>query len=80
MLKNISRARLLGAWFGTVALVLAGCLAGGVTVTAGNVVLWSVVCLVPPAVMLFVWHAGASAVTMTELLHAVDGRSKEGRS
>jgi hypothetical protein len=79
MLKNLSRARLVGAWFGLVALVLVGSLISGVAVSAGNIVLWSVVCLLPPAVMLSVWRAGAQPVTMNELLFSADRPAKEGR-
>jgi hypothetical protein len=79
MLKNISRARLLGAWYGAVAVVVAGCWAGGFGISIGNTVLWSVASLVAPAVLLFAWRAGAPPVTINELLFS-DRPVKEGRT
>ena len=79
MLKNLSRTRLIGAWFGTCAVLLAVSLAGGVAFSFGNIMLWAVLCLLPPVVMTSVWRSGAQPVTMTELLSAVDTPAKEGR-
>jgi hypothetical protein len=80
MLKNVSRARLLGAWFEAVAVFVAACWASGIAISVGNTVLGSVVSLVPPVVLLFVWRAGASAVTVTGLLYSANGSVKEGRT
>jgi hypothetical protein len=79
MLNSLSRARLIGAWFGFVGLMLVGSVISGVAISAGNIVLWSVLCLLPPAVMLFVWRAGAQPVTMNELIFSTDRPAKEGR-
>jgi hypothetical protein len=79
MLKNISTARLMGAWFGSFAVLAGAALASGVTLTVGNTLLWSVLCFVPPAVMTYVWRGGAQPVTMTQLLSSVDSSAKEGR-
>jgi hypothetical protein len=79
MLKNVSPARLMGAWFGSFAALAAGALAAGVTLTMANALLWSVLCLVPPAVMMYVWRAGAQPVTMTQLLFSADSSAKDGR-
>jgi hypothetical protein len=79
MLKNISQARLLGAWFGSISVLVAAALAFGAALTVGNVLLWSVLCLVPPVVMTYVWKAGAQPVTMTQLLSSIDTPAKNGR-
>ena len=79
MLKNISRGRLVGAWFAAVAVAFAlSIFIGGATMTVGGAQLWLVACLVPPAVMLLVWPS-APAATVAELLYTVDKPEQEGR-
>jgi hypothetical protein len=78
MLNGISRARLIGAWFAAVIVMLACSVVGGMALTLNIGELWLAACLVPPAVMLLVWR-GARPVTVAELLYAVNRPSKEGR-
>ena len=79
MLKNVSRARIAGAW--CAALVVIGALAvvSGTTLTVGVAELWTMACLGPPAVMLFVWR-GAPPPTVAELLHTATTGTTEARS
>jgi hypothetical protein len=79
MLKNISRARLLGVWCAAVIVLGAWSVGAGAALTLSNGELWLLTCLVPPAVMLLVWR-GAPPRTVAELLHAVNSGSKETRS
>jgi len=71
MLNNISRARLVGAWFAAVVVLFACSVVGGAAMTISAGELWLVAWLLPPAVMLLVWP-GAPAVTVAELLYAVN--------
>jgi hypothetical protein len=77
MLKNISPARLAG-WWATAVIVMMSCgvVAGG-AITIGNAELWLIACVVPPAVMLLLWH-GESAVATAAALYSVTNQ-KEGR-
>ena len=52
MLNNFSRARLLGWWFGAVALAFVVSAVAGAPITLGAGGLWVVASLVPAAVML----------------------------
>jgi hypothetical protein len=77
MLKNISPARLAGWWAAAVIVMMScGVVAGG-AITIGNAELWLIACVVPPAVMLLLWH-GKSPVTAAEALYSVTNQ-KEGR-
>jgi len=79
MWKSVSRARLIGAWFAAV-MVMLGCrVAGGTALPINTGELWWAVGLVPPAVMLLVWR-GAPPVTVAELRYSVTRPSKEGQS
>jgi hypothetical protein len=78
MLKHISRVRLVGAWCAAVIVIGALAVVAGVAITASNGELLLAVCVVPPAVMFFVWR-GAPPVTVAELLHAVDEPSPKAR-
>jgi hypothetical protein len=78
MLKDLSRARLAGAWCALVVVVAACSLVAGAAVTLSNGALLLMAALAPPAVMLVVWR-GAPDQTIAELLHSVDGPSEEGR-
>ena len=78
MLKGISRARLVGAWFATVGVMIATRVVSGATITISSGGLWLAACVVPPAVMWLVWR-DASPVTLAALLHSVNRPSKEVR-
>jgi hypothetical protein len=75
MLKSVSRVGLIGAWFAVVSVMMAGSVAAGAAVTLNMGELWLAACLVPPAVMLFVWR-GAPPLTVAELLYSVNRPSK----
>jgi len=76
MLKDLSRARLVGAWCAAVLVIGMGSVVAGAAITISNGALLLAMCLVPVAVILLVWR-GAPPVTVAELLHSVDGPSKE---
>ena len=61
----------MGVWFAVLAVVVNAGAFGGVSITMGTHGVLLVACLVPPAIMLMVWH-GAPPPTVAELLHAVD--------
>jgi hypothetical protein len=68
MLKNISRAELVGAWVGTVIVTMACFVVAGMDVTISTGQLWLVAGIVPPTVMLLLWR-GAAPATVAEVLH-----------
>jgi hypothetical protein len=55
MLKNITRAKLILAWFGVVALMIAAIVVFGVSMTLATGVLLVALCLVPPGIILMLW-------------------------
>jgi hypothetical protein len=75
---RLSRAQWIGAWFATVAVVVACSVVVGVTLTLSSIVFLAAMSVVPPAIVLLVWR-GAPPATAAEVLYAVD-RSKDGRS
>ena len=76
MLKETSRTRLVGFWFVAVAVLIASLIAG-VNITISTAALLLTLCLVPPAIMLLIWH-GAAPPTVAELLYTVN-KQKEDR-
>ena len=70
MLKDISRARLVGMWIAAIVAVGACSVFLGAGLTVGNGELLLVACLVPPAVMLLVWRGAPP--TVAELLYSVE--------
>jgi hypothetical protein len=78
MWNNISRARLVAAWFVAVAVLAACGVVMGLDVTLSSAALLVAMSLIPPAVLLAVWR-GAPPFTIAELLHSVD-TSEERRS
>ena len=78
MLKEISRTRLVGFWFGAVAVIIAGVVTTGVNIATSTAALLLAMCVVPPAIMLLVWR-GTPPPTVGELLYSVHNQ-KEGRS
>ena len=77
MLNRISRTRLVGFWFATIALVIAWVAGTGVNVSTSTAALLLTMCLVPPAILLFLWR-GTAPSTIGELLYSVN--KKEDRS
>jgi len=71
MMDVMSRTRLVGFWFAAVAIVAALVAAAGVPVSFSTTALLLTMCLVPPAILLFVWR-GAPPPTVGELLYTVD--------
>ena len=78
MLKELSRARLAGAWCAALLVIGALSVVGGVSITVSSIELWLVTCLVPPSVMLLAW-GGAPPRTVAEVLYAANRPSKEAR-
>lgn len=71
MLTNLTRGKLIGIWFATLAIVAAGALVLGLGVTFSTGVLLIGASVVPPAVAMLVWR-GAPPITVAELLHSVN--------
>ena len=71
MLKDLSRARVAGAWCLAVMAIGALAVVAGAAITLGNAELLLVACVVPPAVMLLMWR-GAPPRTVAEVLYAVN--------
>ena len=69
MLKNISRTQVVGAWVAAVLVLMAGSIVAGAHLTVGTGALWLVASVMPPGVMLLLWH-GAPPVTVAEVLYA----------
>lgn len=65
------RTTAIAVWAGTIAIIAlcSALLGASVTVSSGVVLLLA--CVVPPAVMVMVWH-GAPAPTVSEMLRADD--------
>jgi hypothetical protein len=78
MLKDISRARLVGAWCAAVILIGACGVVAGAAITMSNAGFLVFACLAPPAVMLLVWR-GATPLTVAELLYAVNQPTEKDR-
>jgi hypothetical protein len=78
MLKDITRNRLVGGWFATVAVIIASVIAMGVNVGISTTALLLTLSLVPPGIILALWR-GAPPPTVGEILYAANTR-KEGRS
>ncbi len=77
MLKNISRARVVGIWLTAVAVISAAIVTFDPNVAIDFSPLLLTLALGPPAVLLLVWR-GAPPPTVAELLHSVNA-DKEGR-
>lgn len=79
MFNTMSRAQLVGAWCATVALIGTASVAVGPAFSVATGALLLLAGLTPLAVVLLVWQ-GAPPVTVAELLHTVDSRSRDTRS
>jgi len=71
MVNVMFRTRLVVFWFVAVAIVAASVAVGGMPVSLSTTALLLTMCLVPPAILLFVWR-GAPPPTVGELLYTVD--------
>jgi hypothetical protein len=78
LLTSVSRAQWVGAWVAAVIVMMACSVIAGAHLTLGASELWLVVGVVPPGVLLLLWH-GARPVTIAELLYSVNRQSKDGR-
>jgi len=78
MLKDITRNRLVGGWFASVAVIIASVIAMGVNVGVSTTALLLTLSVVPPGIILALWR-GAPPPTVGEILYAANTR-KEGRS
>jgi hypothetical protein len=72
MLRSLNRRNIVAAWVGVLLAVAGAAALSGVSITPGNSALWFAVCVVPPVVMLMVWHGAPPA--MQEILYAGDRR------
>ena len=77
MLKTVSRAQLIAAWFALVVVLFAVSIVWGATTSVSAGALWLLACLAPPAVMLLVWRAPTQ--TVAELLYDANHPNKDGR-
>ena len=73
MVKDMTRSRLIQVWFAAVALVIAAGIALGATVTLGTGAMLLALCLVPPAIIVMLWH-GVRSPTIAEVLHDAERR------
>ncbi|PYR30260.1 MAG: hypothetical protein DMF89_03445 [Acidobacteria bacterium] len=74
MLKEMTRSKLIGRWFIAVALVVVASMAWGVSVSIGTGVVLFALCLVPPAIVLMLWH-GVQGPTVRDVLRGGDRRT-----
>jgi hypothetical protein len=74
MLKDMTRSRLIQAWFAGVALVVVAGVAFGAAVTVGTGAMLLALSLVPPAIVLLLWP-GVQPLTAAEVLHGRDRRA-----
>jgi hypothetical protein len=76
MLKNISRPKLIAAWFAVIVVLFALTVVWGAVPTVSAGAFWLLVCLGPPAVLLLVWRAPTQ--TVAELLYDANHADKDG--
>jgi hypothetical protein len=74
MLKDMTRSRLIQAWFAGVALVVVAGVAFGAAVTVGTGAMLLALSLVPPAIVLLLWP-GVQPLTAADVLHGRDRRA-----
>jgi len=73
MFTSINRHTVIGAWTAILTAVAGVGALSGMSITMDGTVLWLLACVVPPAVMLMLWHE-APAQTVAEILHPIDRR------
>jgi hypothetical protein len=78
MVTGISRVELAGAWCAAVIVLGACAIVAGVDITIANGELWLMACLLPPTVMLLVWHDQVP-ISVPLLRHLVNRSAKEVR-
>jgi hypothetical protein len=76
MFSSLGRGTAVGRWFAVTAAVAASGIFFGSRVTPSGALLLAA-CLVPPAIMLFMWR-GAPPATVATLLRAVDAADRRG--
>ena len=79
MLKIVSRERIVAAWVATVLVMFAVSLVAGTAITVGTAQLWLAVCLVPPGILLLLWH-GKEPMTIEHPIYDVDREGKGRRA
>ncbi len=77
MFSNVNRGTAVGLWFAVMVGAAACGIFFGVEVTPSTGALLLAACVVPPAIMLFMWR-GAPPATVAELLHAPDAADRRG--
>jgi hypothetical protein len=77
VLKDITRNRLVGGWFATVAVIIAAVIAMGVNVGVSTTALLLALSIVPPGIILALWR-GPSPPTVGDILRAAN-TPREGR-
>jgi hypothetical protein len=78
MLRNVSREQLVGLWVATLIVMMAMSIVAGVNLTVSGALLWLIGGVVPPGVMLLLWHA-APPLTVRQMLNSTDRASNGGR-
>jgi hypothetical protein len=71
MLSQLSRGRVIAAWFVLVAVVMAGSIAAGAVPKLSTWVMLAAISVSAPGGFLLIWR-GAPPLTVAELLHSVD--------
>jgi hypothetical protein len=79
MVKDISRKRIVTAWVATVLVLFAVSIVAGAAITVGTAQLWLAACLVPPGILLLLWH-GKEPMTIAHPIYEVDREAKGGRA
>jgi hypothetical protein len=74
MLKEMTRSKLIQAWFAAVTLAVVASIALGASVTVGTGALLLALTLVPPTIVLVLWPRPQPA-TAAEVLYGSDRRS-----
>jgi hypothetical protein len=76
MLTNISRTKLIEMWMAAIVVIMACSVVAGVNLTITTGPLWFVAAVVPPGVLLLLWH-GAPPQTAAALMYSADTQSHE---
>jgi len=77
MFSSLNRGTAVGLWFAVMVAVAACGIFFGVVVAPSTGALLLAACVVPPAIMLFMWR-GAPPATVAELLHGADTADRRG--
>jgi hypothetical protein len=77
MFSDLNRGTAVGLWFAVMLGVAACGIFFGVVVTPSTGALLLAACVVPPAILLFMWR-GAPPETVAELLRAADAADRRG--